>query len=103
MTNEGICLDALEKFTEHKQSSLARIVNCADTVRQKWVYDFKLQQIRQDESGNCLTAVPNRQNATQPKLELNDLKNDENKFIVQTESCKDSVQQKWMLFPLDWK
>lgn len=103
MANEGICLDALETFALNKKSSLARIVNCADTVRQKWLYDFKLQQIRQGVSGNCLTAVPNLENASQPKMDLDNLKNDESKFNVHTAPCNDILQQKWMLLPFNWK
>lgn len=112
MTNEGICLDALETFIANKQSSLARIVNCAETVRQKWLYDFKTQQIIQEISGNCLTAVPNVENTSQPKSALiwniaehrsNNAPNEESKFNVNTEPCTESVQQKWMLLPFEWK
>ena len=108
MTNEGVCLDALETFTANKQSSLARIVNCAETVRQKWLYDFKTQRIIQQISGNCLTAEANVENASQPKMELHwniasNVKNEESKFNVNTEPCKESAQQKWMLLPFEWK
>lgn len=112
MTNEGICLDALETFTANKQSSLARIVNCAETVRQKWLYNFKTQQIIQDVSGNCLTAVPNVETTPQPKLALiwdvadhrsSNAPNVESKFTVNAAPCTESVQQKWMLVPFQWK
>lgn len=106
MTNEGICLDALETFTANKQTSLARITNCADTVRQKWLYDFKMQRIFQEASGNCLTAVPNLDNASQRSEQPNyvpNMKNDDSKFSVHTAACRESVQQKWMLLPFDWK
>lgn len=115
MANEGLCVDALETFTANKQTSLARIVNCAETVRQKWLYDFKTQQIIQQISGHCLTAVPNVENASEPKLALRwniaeqrsnnapNVKNEESKFNVNTEPCMESVQQKWMLLPFEWK
>lgn len=112
MTNDGICLDA-SSFTANKQSSLARIVNCAETERQKWLYSFETQQIIQEISGNCLTAVPNVENASQPKSAMvwniadqrpNNAPNEESKFIVNAEPCKEkSVQQKWMLLPFEWK
>lgn len=115
MTNEGICLDALEAFAANKQSSLARIVNCAETFRQKWTYDFKTQQIIQQMSGHCLTAVPNVEDASQPKLALQwniaeqhpnnvlNAKTEESKFNVNTEACTENVLQKWMLIPFEWK
>lgn len=116
MTNEGICLDALETFSANKQSSMARIVNCADTVRQKWLYNLKTQKIIQQTSGgpgNCLTATPNTGN--EPKLALrwniaeqhaNDapnVQNEESKFNVSTTPCTEDAQQKWMLLPFEWK
>lgn len=113
MTNEGICLDALETFTANKQSSLARIVNCADTVRQKWLYNFKTQQIIQEISGNCLTAVPNIENQSQPKSaskwniaeqRSNNAPNEQSKFNVNAEPCVEKSElQKWMLLPFKWK
>lgn len=103
MTNEGICLDALETFTANKQSSKARIVNCAETVRQKWLYNFKAQQIVQEISSNCLTVVPNTENASQSQPN-NNAPNEENKFNVNAEPCREkNVQQKWMLLPFEWK
>lgn len=64
MANEGICLDALEIFAVNKNSSLARIVNCADTPRQLWSYDFSTQQIIQRAaSNNCLTASADAESA----------------------------------------
>lgn len=111
MTNEGICLDALETFTANKQSSMARIVNCAETVRQKWLYDFKTQQIIQEVSGNCLTAVRNVETTSQKSALVwniaehrpNNTPNEESKFSVNTEACTKGEQQKWMLLPFRWK
>lgn len=108
MTNEGICLDALETFGIGKQSSLARIVNCADTVRQKWLYDLKMQHIVQQTSGNCLSAAPNIQNASHHIVEHGsniapNMKNKERKFTVNSAPCMENMQQKWMLFPFEWK
>lgn len=107
MANDGICLDALETFSANKSSSLARIVNCADTPRQLWLYDFKTQQIIQQTSSNCLTAVPNIENTTtQSQRHTNNgpnVKNEESKFNVSTAPCTDSVRQKWMLLPFQWK
>lgn len=119
MANEGICLDALETFTANKSSSLARIVNCADTARQLWLYDFKTQHIIQQNSTNCLTAVPNNENAvattqSMPAVHWSiirrhtnnglNVKNEESKFNVSTAPCMDgSPLQKWMLLPFEWK
>lgn len=105
MANEGICLDALDTFAANKNSSLARIVNCADTQRQLWSYDFKTQHIVQLGSNNCLTAAPNIENAfaaqrtNGPSL----VKTEESKFYVSTTPCTESKLQKWMLLPFKWK
>lgn len=117
MANEGICLDALETFSAGKNSSLARIVNCADTPRQFWLYDFKTQHIIQRDSNNCLTAAPNIENAlaavaSQMAMHWNIaaqrtngplVKNEESKFNVSTTPCTESKLQKWMLLPFKWK
>lgn len=112
MANEGICLDALETFIGEKNSSLARIVNCADTPRQLWTYDFKSQNIIQRISNNCLTAEPNIRNALPASQTLVHLgymeqqmngKNEESKFNVSTMPCTESKLQKWMLLPFEWK
>lgn len=118
MANEGICLDALETFTANKNSSLARIVNCADTPRQLWSYDFKKQHIIQRISNNCLTAALNVENTlatsqSQAVVEWNiaerrtngpHVKNEESKFNVNTAPCTvESKLQKWMLLPFEWK
>lgn len=118
MANEGICLDALETFTANKNSSLARIVNCGDTMRQLWSYDFKTQHIFQHGTNNCLTAAPNIENALAASSyrmavhwsigvqQTNDgslVKNEESKFNVSTTPCMESNRQKWMLLPFKWK
>ncbi|XP_031620395.1 polypeptide N-acetylgalactosaminyltransferase 3-like [Contarinia nasturtii] len=108
MANEGICLDALETFSANKNSSLARIVNCADTPRQLWSYDFKTQHIIQRESNNCLTASVNIKNAARESfavhwgnVALQD--EEESKFNVSTTPCTASKLQKWALLPFEWK
>lgn len=124
MANDGICLDALEVFTANKNSSLARIVNCADTSRQIWSYDFNTQHIIQHASNNCLTASHDIQMAfaaasTRPKWSIAERRrNDisfsinnnnemqsgikESKFNVSTTPCTESKLQKWMLLPFAW-
>lgn len=113
MANDGICLDAMETFTANKDSSLARIVNCAETPRQLWSYDFKTQRIIQRASNNCLTAVPNVENtfdtaseqsiAEQPPNDMH-AKTEESKFNVSAVPCTvESKLQKWMLLPFEWK
>ncbi|XP_055306428.1 polypeptide N-acetylgalactosaminyltransferase 3 isoform X2 [Sitodiplosis mosellana] len=120
MANEGICLDALNTFAANKNASLARIVNCADTQRQLWSYDFKTQHIIQRGSNNCLTAVPNIENALAASSPMSQMavhwniaaqrtngpslvKTEESKFNVSTTPCTESKLQKWMLFPFKWK
>lgn len=115
MANEGICLDALDVFSANKNASLARIVNCGDTVRQIWLYDFKTQHIIQRSSGNCLTAVPNIEtaaphdmaaewnNAVQRTNNMPNGKNEESKFNVNSAPCTANALQKWMLLPFQWK
>ena len=120
MANEGICLDALETFAANKNSSLARIVNCADTQRQLWSYDFKTQHIIQLGSNNCLTAAPNIENALAASSSMPHMavhwsiaaqrtngpslvKTEESKFNVSTTPCTESKLQKWMLLPFKWK
>lgn len=117
MANEGICLDALETFTADKNSSLARIVNCADTPRQLWSYDLKTQHIVQRISNNCLTAAPNIEKAlamsrshtvvqwslVEHQMNGPNAKDEESKFNVNTMPCTESKLQKWMLLPFEWK
>lgn len=117
MANEGICLDALETFTANKNSSLARIVNCAETPRQLWSYDFKTQRIIQRISNNCLTAATNIENIlaasqsqssqwniVQRQTNALFVKNEESKFNVSSAPCMaKSILQKWMLLPFEWK
>lgn len=108
MANEGICLDALETFTANKNSSLARIVNCADTARQLWLYDFKTQHIIQPASNNCLTAASNVENALTSGRFVHwgriGVKDEESKFNVSSAPCTaDSKLQKWALLPFEWK
>lgn len=113
MANEGICLDALETFAGDKNSSLARIVNCADTPRQLWSYNFKTQNIIQRYSNNCLTAMPNIETASHSQtiihrsfieqLSGSNVKHEESKFNVSTMPCTASALQKWMLLPFEWK
>lgn len=110
MANEGICLDALETFASNKNSSLARIVNCAETTRQLWLYDFKTQHIVQSVSNNCLTASANVKDEShaaksQSALHWNNTEqqNEQSKFNVSSAPCTESKLQKWMLLPFEWK
>lgn len=117
MANEGICLDALDTFTGDKNSSLARIVNCADTPRQLWSYDFQTLNIIQRTSNNCLTAAPNIEKAlgeyhSEASVQLgfveqqmlgSNAKDEARKFNVSTMPCTESKLQKWILLPFEWK
>lgn len=104
-TNEGVCLDALETFNANKNSSTARIVNCADTVRQHWQYNFQTQQIIQRISKHCLTASNDVQNAfiTSKWNRNSNSGTKESKFNVSTAPCTEMKIQKWLLLPLNWK
>lgn len=107
MANDGICLDALETFTANKNSSLARIVNCAETPRQIWAYDFKTQRIIQPASNNCLTAVPNVENTAVSEQGIDEHRPNDmhtSKFNVSAAPClTESKLQKWVLLPFEWK
>lgn len=108
MTNENVCLDAAEQFSDNKDSSLARIVICNDSKRQHWIYDLQKQQIIHKASKNCLTAhddvknVFNRPIWKIPGLIKGGSKSNENKYNVNISPCTDGKMQKWMLLPLNW-
>lgn len=108
MANDGICLDALD----NKNLSMARIVNCAETQRQLWSYDFKTQRILQRASSNCLTAVSNVEkihfSTTASRWSIAEHRtnnpHEESKFNVSTAPCTvESKLQKWILLPFEWK
>lgn len=102
MANEGICLDALDTLNGSKNSSLARIVNCAETPRQLWSYDFKTQYIIHWKSNNCLTTSKDIENAF--SLSNSDVSgNKESRYNVNTAPCMETNRQKWMLLPFAWK
>lgn len=98
MTNEGICVDAVEKQITDTNSSLIRIVNCAKSNRQKWFYNVKTQQIVQGTSNFCLTADQSVEN----NLE-NFNKITSESFNVTLSKCNESKLQKWVLLPFKWK
>lgn len=109
MTNENVCLDAAETFNDNKDSSLARIVNCADSNRQRWTYDFNKQQIVHQASKNCLTVTSDIQRMfNKPNWSIRGMSNGssalkESKFNMSIAPCMDEKLQKWMLLPLNWK
>lgn len=98
MTNEGICIDVIEKTSTDTNSSLVRIVTCAESNRQKWIYNVKTQQIVQGKSNFCLTADRSVEN----KLENFDKITSES-FNITLSMCNESKLQKWILFPFKWK
>ncbi|KAJ6648658.1 Polypeptide N-acetylgalactosaminyltransferase 3 [Pseudolycoriella hygida] len=98
MTNEGICIDAVEKTSIETKSSLIRIVTCAESNRQKWIYDVRTQQIVQGTSNFCLTADES------VAKNLEDFgRNAGESFNVTLSKCHESNLQKWILFPFAWK
>lgn len=109
MTNENVCLDAAETFNDNKDSALARIVNCADSSRQRWTYDFQKQQIIHQATKSCLTVTSDIQKMfRKPNWSVRSMSNSnsglkESKFNVSIAPCMDGRIQKWMLLPLNWK
>ena len=101
MANDGVCLDAVEELEENQNSSLARIVNCAESIRQQWLYDFRNQQITHRGSNNCLTASDEVEKLfNEPQHALQDRTV---KINVHIAPCNGQKQQKWMLLPMNWK
>lgn len=98
MTNEGICIDAVEKTLTETNSSLIRIVTCAQSNRQKWLYNVKTQQIVQATSNFCLTAD---QSVTNILEDFNKIAGES--FNVTLSRCNESTLQKWILLPFKWK
>lgn len=96
MGNEGICFDALEILKGGKNMSIVRMVNCADTPRQLWSYNFQTQQISQESSKYCLAR------SSTIKRDLTTRSNN-NKFKALIELCSASILQKWILLPFAWK
>lgn len=103
MTNEGVCLDAAEELNRTKNATVARIVTCAESVRQHWLYDIKSQQIRQKISGNCLTMVRDVENAFDATAGAGPSGTKENTIKVSVTPCTENQLQKWILLPLNWK
>lgn len=98
MTNEGICIDAVEKTSTEVESSLVRMVTCAESNRQKWIYNVKTQQIEQGTSNFCLTADPSVEQVFE---EFNKFTGES--FNVTLSKCNDSKLQKWIFLPFEWK
>ena len=99
MTNEGICIDAVEKTATETNSSVIRIVTCAESNRQKWVYNVKNQQIVQANSNFCITA----DQSVEKSLEEIGSKITSESFNVTLSKCNESKLQKWILVPFKWK
>lgn len=97
MTNEGICIDAVEKKLTETNSSLIRIVACAKSNRQKWFYNVKTQQIVQGTSNFCLTA----DQSIEHNLDFNKITSES--FNVTLSKCNESKIQKWVFLPVKWK
>lgn len=105
-TNDGVCLDALETIEPKKNATIARIVNCANSPRQRWIYDFRQQQIIQRDSKNCLTAdEAESESDAKPKMNVEGetTKQDENRLSANVAPCANLNSQKWILLPLNWK
>lgn len=98
MTNEGICIDAIEKTSTETNSSMVRIVTCADSKRQKWLYNVRTQQIRQGASNFCLQADPSVEKNLDNFPQLTN-----ESFNVTLSLCNESKLQKWILLPFEWK
>ncbi|KAG4070038.1 hypothetical protein HA402_013698 [Bradysia odoriphaga] len=98
MTNEGVCVDAVEKGATETNSSMVRIVTCAESKRQKWLYNVKTQQIVQGTSNFCLTAD---QSVEKHLDNFPRLTNES--FNVTLSVCNESKLQKWILLPFKWK
>lgn len=95
MGNEGICFDALETVRGGRNTSIVRMVNCADTLRQVWSYNFRTQQISQESSKYCL--------ARSLTIKKNPIPGFNSKFEALIELCSTSKLQKWILLPFAWK
>lgn len=115
MGNEGICLDSLDSSHNGKNTSIVRVVNCADTPRQLWSYNLKTQQIMQLKSNHCLSvsdepadqeSYDNRIVAEKSDSIQSNQKKNKGKQInlrVHAEPCSTSKSQIWMLIPFAWK
>lgn len=101
MTNEGICIDSLTKSSEDHNDSLVRIVTCARTNRQRWMYNIKSQQIVQNaESKCCLTgAALVADEFERVHTDVNKLDN----FNLTLSPCAVNKFQRWVFLPLKWK
>lgn len=95
-------MDAAEELNHAKNATVARIVTCAESNRQRWTYDLKSQQIRQQVSGNCLTVSKDIENAISAPI-FGHSGTKESKFNVSVAPCTETQLQKWILFPLNWK
>lgn len=98
MTNEGICIDAVEKTATETDSSMVRIVTCAESKRQKWLYNVKTQQIVQGTTNFCLMADQSVEKSLDNLSQLMD-----ESFNVTLSLCNESKLQKWILLPFKWK
>lgn len=98
MTNEGICMDAMEKIATETDSSLVRMVTCAESNRQKWIYNVRTQQIEQGNSNFCLTADSSVEQVFEGVNKVTS-----ESFNVTLTKCNDSKLQKWIFLPFQWK
>lgn len=101
MTNEGVCIDAVDELNPTKNFTNARIVTCADSPRQHWIYDMRTQELKQRATGNCLTASKDMDVINNAAIfEASSTK--ESNFNVTVMRCMNGQLQKWLLFPMSW-
>lgn len=110
ITNEGICLDSLfnEETITKGSALMVRIVACQTTVRQKWHWEVRTQQLQLEAHRDvCVTAGDGTAGErSRLDVELNDGNSGaEARFNVSLVQCARSLpqQQRWLLLPMPWK
>lgn len=117
-TNEGICLDSMEKRRpdeyapgERRNATMVRIVQCAESAqRQRWLWDARVQQLRPAGDAHvCLTGAEGKSSELAESRQLRaELRGEERStdvwFEVTVRPCEVGDElQRWVLLPLPWR
>ncbi|XP_055681573.1 polypeptide N-acetylgalactosaminyltransferase 3 [Lutzomyia longipalpis] len=90
MTDENLCLDASEKAAEStNNSTMVRLITCADTVRQSWLYDADKLRILHKISSFCFNRAQKDEQGRRTEVVI--------------EKCSQEVKESWIFIPYPWR
>lgn len=91
--------------SEERPSTMARIVSCAATDRQRWLWDARTLQLRPaDDNQLCAAAADGERQPFRDQLSGATVASTERVFNVTVRRCAVGDElQKWVWLPLPWR